>query len=402
MIRRVFLVAVFLACALYSFAVEPPPERSCAVCGNVIPPGVKAWVAPLEGDRLQEAFKAGKFASTSIFTNSDPKNPKGLKVGVYLRFCDHCYNIPDRCSLCGLPINDQAKAFRTSDGRWICVRDVSSVVLDEDAALELFESAREAAVDVIGDFFALKNPKVSVHVTDVFDRTVGADGLHTMAVSKTTDSGSELVHYVSVYTGRPKQEAFYSCVHEYTHLWINENIHEHDIENDTREGLCELVAYKVAEARKDVAEQKRILDNPYTHGRIKDLVQYADEEDMAAILSWVPNGTARELAAGLATTTALKAKPPEIPLDVQIAEAQLARSQPPSQKETLGLNGIIHTPKGMMILLNGGLILKKGESGVVKLNGQPSRVRCAEIGTDAAVVQLDNSTNMLRLTVGHK
>jgi hypothetical protein len=401
MIGRAFLLVAVLVFALRAWAVEPPPERTCAICGTTIPRGVRLIPVPAMNGPLKDAVDAGDFASTAIYTRSVTNGTETVVISA-LWICDACRQIPDRCSLCRLPINDPAKAFRTSDGRWVCSRDFPLVVMDEDSARELFESARDAAVDVIGDFFTLKSQKVNVRVTDVFDRAIGADDLHTMAVSKTTDSGSEIVHYVSLYTGQPKKLAFYSCVHEYTHLWINENIHQHEIEADTREALCELVAYKVAESRKDTVEQRRIIENPYTRGCIKDLVQYASQEDMSAILNWVPNGTTPRLAEGVATATALKAKPPEIPLDVRVSEAQLARAQSQPKKETLGLNGIIHTPKGTIILLNKGLILGKGESGVLTLNGEQSRIRCIDIATDSAVVQWENSTNTLTLTVTHK
>jgi len=352
--------------------------------------------------RQLELLKAGLFLPSELYTNSDPQNPNGLAVGVYFCLCVDCDKITTRCSLCRIPIKD--KGFRTSDGRWICPRDVPRVVLNEDDARELFESAREAAVDVVGNFFALKNSTVNVHVSDVFDITTSTDNLDTVAISKSTPTSTEIVHYVSVCTGLPKQETFYSCVHEYTHLWINENIHQHEIEHYTREGLCELVSYKVAEARGDAVAQKRILSNTYTKGVIADLVQYAREEDLPAVLNWVSNGTTRTLAEGAATAAALKMKPPEIPLDVQISLAQQAQqallARPGHQ--TLALSGMIKTPKGTVVLITGGVILGKGESGLINLNGKQSHIRCVDILSNAAVVQLENSTNILTLKVSHQ
>jgi hypothetical protein len=235
---------------------------------------------------------------------------------------------------------------------------------------------------------------VNVHVTDVFD-TRSRDKMHTLAISKSTPSGSDLVHYVSVYTGRPKQEAFYSCVHEYTHLWINENAGAHKIEPSTVEGLCELMAFKVAEARRDATAQKEILANPYTKGRVNQLVQYSDEEDLSAIFAWVKNGATERLTEGLATAIDTKLKPVEVPLDVQVAEAQLARPRP--KNETLTINGTIKGAKGTLILLNGGLILGKGESGFVKINGQSSKIRCVDIQSDTATFQYQNSPDVITL-----
>ncbi len=402
MFRCALLIAAVSLAAIFAFAAAPEPDRNCTVCGKALKVGIdQTWMLDAGSERLQESIKSGLFLPSQVYTNTDTALTN-LHVGTYICLCEDCHKIVNRCSLCNLPIKD--KSVRTSDGRWICPRDLPLVVMDEDAARELFESARETAVDVVGNFFALKNPNVNVHVADVFERSVSRDGMHTMAISKTTDSGTELVHYVSVYTGRPKDEAFYSCVHEYTHLWINENIDEHEIEPNTREGFCELIAYKVAESRGDAAAQKRILSNTYTKGRIKDLVQYASEEDLSAILNWIPHGTTRRLAEGLATATAAKLKPSEIPLDIRISEAQAQarRAQQNLQNETVAINGIIHTPRGTLVLLTGGLILGKGDSGSLKLNGQFTHIKCIDIQADSAVLQLEDSTNALTLKLSHK
>jgi hypothetical protein len=364
------------------------------VCGKDIPRGETAWVLPAKSETILEHIRNGAILPAQAYTNTEPKSADGLAPGVYIRICGECKNITVRCSLCGLPVKDQG--IRTSDGRTICQRESATVVMDEDAARELFQSARETAVDVAGDFFALKNSGVNVHISDVFD-THSTDKMHTLAISTSTHSGSEVVHYVSIKTGRPKHEVFYSCIHEYTHLWINENMGDHQIERSTVEGLCELMAYKVAEARKDAASQKEIMGNPYTKGRIKELVQYASEEDLSVMFAWVKNGTTSTLTEGLATATQARSKPAEVPLDVQVARAQLARPQP--QNETLAINGTIKGAKGTLILLNGGLILGKGESGVVKLNGQPFKIRCVDIQSDAATFQYENSSDIVTISL---
>ena len=394
MTRCASVIAIIILQAISAFCDAPPTGRVCVVCGRDIPRGETTWVLPAQSETILDHIRNGAILPTQVYTNTDPKSPDGLIPGVYVRICDTCRQINVRCSLCGLPVKDQG--VRTSDGRTICPREAATVIMDEDGARELFQSAREAAVDVADNFFALKNPSVNVRITDVFDAH-SKDKLHTLAISKSTRAGSEVVHYVSINTGRLKSEAFYSCVHEYTHLWINENIEGHNIEPSTIEGLCELMAYKVAEARGDVAAQKEILANPYTKGRVNQLVQYASEEDLAVIFAWVKNGTSPTLTEGLATATQARLKPADVPLDVQVARAQLARPHP--QIETLSINGTIHGAKGTLILLNGGLILGKGEAGVVKLNGQSLKIRCVDIQADIATFRYENATNVVTLSL---
>ena len=74
-------------------------------------------------------------------------------------------------------------------------------------------------------------------------------------------------------SGRLREEMAAMAAHEYTHLWINENCPaEPSIDGDTVEAICELTAYKLMGRGKQPEKQKQILENPYTHGKIKNLV----------------------------------------------------------------------------------------------------------------------------------
>lgn len=394
--RSAAIVAFSILWAIQGYCDVPNSGRNCVVCGREFVSGETTWVLPANSDIILDHIRTGVILPTQVYTNNTDANDKdGLAPGVYIRICDDCKKITVRCSICGLPVKDGG--VRTSDGRNICRLEAATVIMDEDAARDLFQSARDAAVDMAGDFFKLKNPAVNVHTADVFDAH-SRDSMHTLAISKSTMSGPEMVHYVSIYTGRPRQEAFYSCVHEYTHLWINENVGNHTIEKNTIEGFCELTAYKVAEARNDLAAEKEILANPYTKGRIKELVQYASEEELSVMFAWIKNGTTPTLTEGLATATAARLKPAEVPLDVQVARAQSAGAPRP-QNETLAINGTVKGAKGTLVLLNGGLILGKGESGMVKLNGQPQKIRCIDIQSDAATFQYENSPGVVTLSL---
>jgi hypothetical protein len=57
--------------------------------------------------------------------------------------------------------------------------------------------------------------------------------------------------------------------HEYTHAWLRENIaKDRQIDGDTVEGFCELVAYKLMVLRGEEREQKVIQANLYSRGQI--------------------------------------------------------------------------------------------------------------------------------------
>ena len=93
-------------------------------------------------------------------------------------------------------------------------------------------------------------------------------------------------------SGRRRGELAATAAHEYTHLWINENRPDDaPMDPDAVEAICELAAYQLMGAERQPEMQKKILDNPYTHGKTAEMVALAEQRGMAFILNWVKNGT---------------------------------------------------------------------------------------------------------------
>ena len=122
-------------------------------------------------------------------------------------------------------------------------------------------------------------------------------------------------HEVVMLSGRTREEMTAVAAHEYTHLWINENCPpSHHIEGNTIEAICELTAYKLMQRRNNPDMQKHILENPYTNGKIKDLVAVEREGGTDYVLKWVKTSTAETFdvdaqLAPLSTTGAAYAAP---------------------------------------------------------------------------------------------
>lgn len=240
--------------------------------------------------------------------------------------CDDCYQLKDHCSICGLPIKDGDGHIKTADGRFICRFDKTNAVLDVDEAKELFADTRRDVVEMYGRGFALQYPEVAVMMFDVdyWSEKGRENGLHKFGFASTRKTAAgQCTHEVVMLSGRLRDEMAATAAHEYTHLWINENRPDSRmIEDDTIEAICELTAYNLMGEKHLPEMQRRILENPYTHGRIKTLVAMHREHGINYILDWVKNGATETLPAANSNlqpmaTNAFSVVPPELPAGLE-------------------------------------------------------------------------------------
>src|ERR1035438_5073250 len=107
---------------------------------------------------------------TAVFVSSDEetnyywivcgKGPLTCHIWLHQRgaVCDDCYKLPNRCSICGLPIRDGDGAIKTDDGRLICKFDKADAVLDLAEAQEVFADVRREMVELYGPTCARRDP----------------------------------------------------------------------------------------------------------------------------------------------------------------------------------------------------------------------------------------------------
>ncbi len=300
--------------------------------------------------------------------------------------CDDCYHLPDHCSICGLPVKDGDGHIKTPDGRLICRFDKTNVVLTLDQAKELFDQTREDVVDLYGPQFALKYTDVTVNLFDVdyWSEKNGANGLHKYGFASTRKTADgACTHEVVMLSGRTREEMTSVAAHEYTHLWINENRPaDHVIDPDTIEAICELTAYKLMGEKKLPEMQKRILENPYTNGKIKTLVAVEHDGGTDYVLNWVKTSKAETFDedGNLAPLPATAAAP-----QINYAPRVLPRG--------LKFNGIIMLGKEQEAVING-VMLAAGEQKTIKLRDKSVLVRCEEIHDYKVVVTLNGSSEL--------
>ena len=303
--------------------------------------------------------------------------------------CNDCYKLDNHCSLCGLPIRPGDGSVKTGDGRFICKFDRPNTVLDAAEAREIFTDTRRDLVGLFGRGFTLGFPEVTVNLFDVdyWSERGRGDGLHKFGFASTrkTPKG-DCTHEIVLLSGRRRDELVAAAAHEYAHLWINENRpDDHEVDADTMEAICELVAYKLAVADKMAEQQKRILANSYTHGKITTLVEFEEQHGFAYILNWVKNGTTTNLAESAAAPVAARASAaakriPKLPTDLQFTGMSVIGND----QEAI-INGTAFAP---------------GEQKSIKLRAKTVLVRCREIRVDEVLVQIDGAPDLVKLKMG--
>jgi hypothetical protein len=329
---------------------------------------------------------------TNYFCVVCGKGPLTGRIWLHPRgaICDDCEKIQERCSICGLPVKDGDGHIKTADGRFICKFDKQNAVLTLDQAKELFDQTRDEVVNLYGRQFALKYTDVTVNLFDVdyWSEKGQPNGLHKFGFASTRKTADgHCTHEVIMLSGRTRDEMISVAAHEYTHLWINENRPEsHRIDGDTIEAICELTAYKLMGQKKLPEMQKRILENPYTNGKIKTLVAVEREGGTDYVLNWVKNGTAETFDAD----ANLAVMPTPAPSAVQFAAA------PRVLPAGLKFGGMITMGKDRQAVING-VAFAAGDQKRIKLKDKTVLVRCREIRDSDVVLELDGGLGLMTL-----
>jgi hypothetical protein len=302
--------------------------------------------------------------------------------------CSDCMKIQERCSLCGLPVKDDDGHVKTGDGRFICKFDKTNAILTLDQAQALFDQTRADVVDLYGPQFALKYTDVTVTLFDVdyWSENGGRNGLHAFGFASTRKTpDGKCAHEVVMLSGRTREEMTGVAAHEYTHLWINENRPDsHVIDRDTIEAICELTAYKLMEAKKLPEMQKRILENPYTNGKIKTLVAVEREGGTDYVLNWVINGKTETFDENANLEPIASTPAPQI------------FYAPRRLPEGLKFNGLLTIGKDTQAVING-VSFSVGDENRLKLRNKTVLVHCDEIHDYTVVVELNGSPDQIIL-----
>ncbi len=302
--------------------------------------------------------------------------------------CDACHTIPRRCIHCRMPVKIGFAA--TSDGRHICRRHVPHAVLDEREATTVFRNATDELRRLARGEMELVQTQIPVSLfdTDYWSSKEDADNpdaLHKVGFSRTSWVNGLTNHSIVMLSGQLRETLASVSAHEYAHLWINENRpKDRDIEPDTIEGICELAAWKLMQARGETGEQTRIESNAYTRGRILELIEIEKQIGFAAVLDWVKRGSGRTLSRAK-ETVAPGPEPSRNQAALDIWRAASRASRAPV-RESLRLDGLVERSDRTVALING-VTVEAGDAAEIRLNGELVKLTVEGITNGSVVLR---------------
>ncbi len=314
------------------------------------------------------------------------KHPKGY-------VCEVCHKLETRCDHCGLPV---LKNFlKTKDGRFFCAQDKEDLVLNQVEAEKIFAQTIYAIGSLTRNRMGLRGgkPNVTLFDVDYWNHQSGKTldtSMRRGGFSQSRSSGNRFTHNVLLLSGLPREELVSVCAHEYTHLWINENKkEEREIELHTIEAICELIAYKVAGRAGYTNQLERIAKNPYTNGRIMDLLEADRQYGLSRVLAWVTTGTSEVVSVTQQRQTTARA-PAASSRAAPMRSASSNSRSPSAPVVSIGLklDAISRTARGYQATVNG---VRMSDGNIRRLNveGRPSNVYCLKVTANSVTVTVN-------------
>ncbi|MCC6823378.1 MAG: hypothetical protein IT579_21820 [Verrucomicrobia subdivision 3 bacterium] len=315
--------------------------------------------------------------------------------------CADCVELPGNCYLCSLPV---LKDFTTlPDGRVICKRDVSAVILDDTQAAQICAKVKEDLDRQFSRFLALPDTNVTIQLMDRVKlqelfMIIGKDYRCPNAVgcTETKTNNSQRVFEISILSGQPQEEVMTTCVHEFAHTWIIENVppaRARTIGKDAVEGFCELLSYLFAEQQGLATGKSNLLANPYSRGQVHLFIAANRQYGFADIVDWMKSGEdpllVREDLGRLRRLEELpktKTTPGTKPNPNVVTPTNL----PPRLLAKLALQGITWSKTQPMAIINYHTFGTM-EQASVRLASTNQQIRCLEIRTNSVLIQFEDS-----------
>ncbi|MEI7728239.1 MAG: hypothetical protein WCO56_01640 [Verrucomicrobiota bacterium] len=299
--------------------------------------------------------------------------------------CGPCYLAGPRCNYCGIPAKDNA--VRTTDGRIFCQWDAPELVLTTERAQQVLDETRNELDQRLGSLINLRYTNIHLSLFDVDyrrrnDGSPKPDEMHQLGFSHTRDTGDGLVHNMLLFSGQSRNATAGTCAHELTHLWMHENVPDtRQIEPDTIEAICEVVAYRLMVQRGDTNQAAHIRTNRYTNGRIITLIEAETRHGLRPILDWARTGDEATLPESWTDGTPRATPPTPVPVVIY------GTPDPPTFNR-LTLQGILGTSQRRIAMINNHSFEKDSEW-VLQIDGRDVRVRCLNIEPKTVTLQIN-------------
>lgn len=316
--------------------------------------------------------------------------------------CGSCAKLEKWCSTCRLPA---LKHVDLKDGRILCKRDARNAILSGEDAKLMFEEVKRDMRLMLRGSKNFPDRNITFGMVDRLEleslsRLKRFPSTHNalMGLTRTRARGDEFEHNIDVLAGMPRNKFLGVCAHEYGHAWMQQNLaHGRELDSDTVEGFCELLAYKYICGKGDEVEKKLLLENDYTKGQIDVFVKAESEYNFYHVMKWVIGGQDSALSpTNIARLLALKHD------DDATAAAAFAWPPPQAVRKpaptTLVLNSISGTAKRRFAMING-VTLAVNESAKIPLGATNISVRCLDIKDAAVLVQVAGESEPKELSL---
>lgn len=312
--------------------------------------------------------------------------------------CKSCARIETRCFECGLPVKDNF--VKLGDGHLLCQQDGRIAVLTQREAESLFEEAKRDLLKLFSGFGVSPSRNITVRLVDGLElQTLSKsqrswhDKSVTLGLTQTRFvNEGELAHKIYLRKGMTPSRLLAVCAHEYAHAWLHENLSRgRQIEANTVEGFCEVVAFKLMSQRNDEREKKIILANAYSRGQVDVLLKAQDDYQFYRLVDWMKTGVDAKIdMADTSRVLALQDRP--APMLVWYPQAKTA------VPDALVLKGISGTPDRRFALINDRTLMRN-EVAKVRVGKTNVTVRCLEISEASVTVQVNGSPERTRLVL---
>ncbi|HKQ37027.1 MAG TPA: hypothetical protein VJ063_03050 [Verrucomicrobiae bacterium] len=308
--------------------------------------------------------------------------------------CSDCAENAKACFTCRLPAR---KNLDLKDGRILCLRDAKTAVLSGEQAKMMFEEVKRDMIIMLrgAQVFPQQNVSfdlVDAHELESLSRVKRFPTTHSalLGITRTRGKQDRYEHEIRVLAGMTPNKFLGVCAHEYGHAWLNENVAVgRELDSDTVEGFCELLAYKLIVDKGDAIEKKLLLDNDYTRGQIDVLIKAEDAYNFYYVTRWIINGEDSTLQPSKIERLLV------VRSSAGFGDAPFAWPPPTAVRAMAPTNFVLKnisgTAKRKFAMINGAT-LGPNESAKVPLGSTNISVRCLDIKDASVMIQVSGES----------
>ena len=339
----------------------------------------------------------GKRYGTSVFGIT--RTGREDKVFV----CGNCAKLETTCYICSIPV--LYKFTKLADGRLLCEEDTKRAVLTQDDAGKLFDDVKRDTQSILARVGSLPHPNIqlTLEAKARLDKSgsnlISAhDDRLLMGLTRSTGTGpGEMQHSIFLLYGLTRERMMVVSAHEYAHAWLHENVHR-KLNQDTVEGFCDWIAYKLITQGNFPYEAKTLLASDYSKGQLQAFLAAEQQHNFYRVIQWVKAGVDPEIEMEkLERVLSLREEQRSAPEEAD-AFSFAAPTPVRAGRTNLVLKGLSGSKARRFALINEGTF-GVNEQGKIRLGDSNVVIRCLEIRNDAAVVQVAGEATPRTLTL---